>query len=467
MSELKKLSSEKQELVNEILEMIKNDSLSWKKVWKSLEAPNNPVTDKKYRGTNNVRLLVSSAKHKFKDPRWVTFNQARQKGWKVKKGEKATPIYYYQLTDRKTKKAFISEMVENMSEKDRNDYFMNNVYYLTKKYSVFNGEQLEGIEKYRENIRYDSAGRNEILEKMIDSSEAEIIYDQLDRAFYSPGKDTIHLPERERFNSIEELYSVALHEMAHSTGHPDRLDRNLSGKYGDRDYAREELIAEFSSIFIQQETELKVGRGHMENNAAYIKSWNSVLEKNPEILFEAISEAQKVNDYILEPYRKELEKIKDAEYEKSEEKEELKNLKVTLHYSEAMNEEEVTYEGRKAYEFLEKIRDMDREQHKKISGMKDINGNLPEEFTGLVYYKTKITFEEKDYRKTERIDIGDGKFTEEKISENLRNYNIESKEISKYEEKKATSGHRKETVKQKAERKEKKKLKNNLKERER
>ena len=60
MSELKKLSSEKQELVNEILEMIKNDSLSWKKVWKSLEAPSNPVTDKKYRGTNNVRLLVSS-----------------------------------------------------------------------------------------------------------------------------------------------------------------------------------------------------------------------------------------------------------------------------------------------------------------------------------------------------------------------------------------------------------------------
>ena len=205
----------------------------------------------------------------------------------------------------------------------------------------------------------------------------------------------------------------------------------------------------------------------MENNAAYIKNWNSILEKNPEILFEAISEAQKVNDYILEPYRKELEKIKDVEYEKSEEKEELKNLKVTLHYSEAMNEEEVTYEGRKAYEFLEKIRDMDREQHKKISEMKDINGNFPEEFTGLVYYKTKITFEEKDYRKTERIDIGDGKFTEEKISENLRNYNIESKEISKYEEKKATSGHKKETVKQKAERKEKKKLKNNLKERER
>ena len=145
MSELKKLSSEKQELVNEILEMIKNDSLSWKKVWKSLEAPSNPVTDKKYRGTNNVRLLVSSAKHKFKDPRWVTFNQARQKGWKVKKGEKATPVYYYQLTDRKTKKAFMSETVENMSEKERNDYFMNNVYYLTKKYREFNGEHIEVI----------------------------------------------------------------------------------------------------------------------------------------------------------------------------------------------------------------------------------------------------------------------------------------------------------------------------------
>ena len=71
--------------------------------------------------------------------------------------------------------------------------------------------------------------------------------------------------------------------MAHSTGHEKRLNRNMKGTFGDKDYAKEELIAEFSSVFMQQEINLKIDDRQLENNAAYIKSWNNALKENPEI----------------------------------------------------------------------------------------------------------------------------------------------------------------------------------------
>lgn len=430
MQDVKRLSPEKQELVNEIIKLMEKENLTLKKMWRNLSAPNNPITEKEYKGSNNIRLLLSSVKQGFEDPRWMTYTQAKQNKLQVKKGEKATSVYYYQLTDKKTGKNFNPETIKSMQEEEKNDYLKKNVYFLTKKYNVFNGEQIDGIEKYKKNTQIDLSKRNEILEKILNDSEAKIHYDQTDKAFYNLKKDEIHLPERESFNNIESLYSVALHEMAHSTGHEKRLNRDMTGVFGDKEYAKEELIAEFSSIFMQQETNLKIDDKQLENNAAYIKSWNSVLKENPEFLFEAIKEAQKVNNYILEPYRKELENIKEKE-----ERKELKGLKVTLHWSEAIKGEDLVYEGKEAYKFLEKMRDMDKKQFNKISKLLDENGKLPSDFEGLSYYKTKITFEENGIKKTERIDIGDGLFSKEKISKNLLNYNIRSEEISKYEKK--------------------------------
>jgi|GEM_PF-1223201 len=424
-----KLSLEKQELVNNIIKLMERDNLSFQEMWKDSKTPFNPLTDKKYKGSNNLRLSTSALIQNFKDPRWMTFNQAKEKGYIIKKGAKSTSIYYYQYMDRLTKKPFDVRRIENLAEEEREKYKKENVYSLLKKYNVFNAEQIDGIEKYQDEI--DISKRNDILEKILSNSEASIYYDQTEKAFYNLKKDTIHLPGKENFTNIENLYSVALHEMAHSTGHEKRLNRNMEGTFGDKDYAKEELIAEFSSVFMQQEINLKIDDRQLENNAAYIKSWNNVLKENPEILFEAIKEAQKVNDYILEPYRKELESVKILNKAEKNHEIEQSNLKVTLHWSEAMKGEEVNYEGIKAYEFLKKIRDMDKERHAAVSLLTD---EQKKSYKGFLYYKTKITFEEKEEKRTKRIDIGDGLFSKDKIWENLKTYGINSEVIRKYEE---------------------------------
>ena len=191
MQDVKRLSPEKQELVNEIIKLMEKENLTLKKMWRNLSAPNNPITEKEYKGSNNIRLLLSSVKQGFEDPRWMTYTQAKQNKLQVKKGEKATSVYYYQLTDKKTGKNFNPETIKSMQEEEKNDYLKKNVYFLTKKYNVFNGEQIDGIEKYKKNTQIDLSKRNEILEKILNDSEAKIHYDQTDKAFYNLKKDEI------------------------------------------------------------------------------------------------------------------------------------------------------------------------------------------------------------------------------------------------------------------------------------
>ncbi len=316
--EIKKLPVEKQELVDKIIKMMETEK-KWQKVWRSLESPYNVTTSKDYKGTNNIRLLLSSLENKFNDPRWITFNQAKENDWSIKKGEKGTSIFFYQLTDKKTKKPFDNKTLEGMTEDEKNTYIETNVYFLTKKYTVFNGQQIDGIEKYteREN-KIDLEKRNELLEKIIEEYEVTIQYDEIDRAYYNPSTDEIHLPKKEQFNKIEDLYSISLHEIAHSTGHENRLNRKIfNNKFGSEEYAKEELVAEFASIFIGQETGIKRSEQDLKNHASYLKLWKEIIKNNPNALFESIKDAQKVEKFILEKYDTELMKIKE-EYRKIE-----------------------------------------------------------------------------------------------------------------------------------------------------
>ena len=160
-----KLSLEKQELVNNIIKLMERDNLSFQEMWRDSKTPFNPLTDKKYKGSNNLRLSTSALIQNFKDPRWMTFNQAKEKGYIIKKGAKSTSIYYYQYMDRLTKKPFDVKRIENLAEEEREKYKKENVYSLLKKYNVFNAEQIDGIEKYEDEI--DISKRNDILEKIL------------------------------------------------------------------------------------------------------------------------------------------------------------------------------------------------------------------------------------------------------------------------------------------------------------
>jgi antirestriction protein ArdC len=121
-----------------------------------------------------------------------------------------------------------------------------------------------------------------------------------DRAYYSPSRDGIQLPERGAFTTDIAFYATAYHEMAHSTGHKSRLAREgvvESHYFGSATYSEEELVAELTSAFLCAET--GVLPSTIENSTAYIKGWLSVLKSDPKILIRASSRAEKATNLIL------------------------------------------------------------------------------------------------------------------------------------------------------------------------
>lgn len=138
-------------------------------------------------------------------------------------------------------------------------------------------------------------------------------------SYYIPSQDKIVLPKKELFNSQLAYDATKLHEMCHATGHPTRLNRPIQNSFGSKEYAKEELRAEIGSSFLVQE----LGLGStdaiqdMGNHKAYIQSWIEVLENNPNELFRAVKDAEKITEYVKE--KAELQKAKniDKEQERS------------------------------------------------------------------------------------------------------------------------------------------------------
>lgn len=291
-----KFSEVRENFVNAVIESLEKGKIPWEKTWNSEFGANllyNPVTGTKYKGVNNMMLLCSSYLNRYEDNRWLTFNQAKEKGWSVRKGEKGTPIEIFKFYDKSTKKDLDMKMFNSLDLKERQEYFQKNVYVVAKNYTVFNAQQIEGIpsieKKEKKDIEYNK------IDKIIENCGVPIIH-RGNQAFYSSNIDTIYLPEKGSFKSENDYYATALHEIAHSTGHSSRMNRDLSGTFGSKSYAIEELRAEFSSVFIGQEKGLNY---NFENNVAYIQSWASAIKNDHEVLFGAIKDASKITEVVL------------------------------------------------------------------------------------------------------------------------------------------------------------------------
>ncbi|MDR2046660.1 MAG: ssDNA-binding domain-containing protein [Clostridiales bacterium] len=306
---LEKLSPQQQKIVAQILENLDDGRLVWRRGWNaeslrdSFGAPHNPVTGTVYQGLNAWWL----ASQGYSDPRWLTFNQITEKSYSFKKNAdgssiakgKGVGIEFYSAYDKLAKKPFDKDDPEfvKLSREEQLKYFRENVTFPRKNYTVFNASLIDGIEPFKV-TEEDKLKRNETVERIFAYSEAPISYDGGVRVYYSPSADSIHLPPRASFVSSEELYGTGLHEIGHSTGHGSRLKRDLSGSFGSKSYAREELVAEFSSTLMSVTYGVVMSREHIENHAAYIQSWAKDIRENPQILIDAIRDAQKIASYI-------------------------------------------------------------------------------------------------------------------------------------------------------------------------
>jgi antirestriction protein ArdC len=249
----------------------------------------------------------------YTDNRWVTYKQLEDRGWHFKTDEvgnslgkgAGVTVEFFELRDKDTNCAFDKSVLDGMSAEEKQSYMSNNVFPLRKYYRVFNGDIIDGIPKIEFN-NIDESSINNRVENILsywNDNQAKIIYGG-NEAFYYVDKDEIHLPKRELFLDMQEFYSTALHEVGHSTGHESRLNRQLGKKYGNQNYALEELRAEIASLFMQQELGVCVSDKEIKNDSAYIKDWISVIEENPNALFTAIADADKITRFVLASEKK-------------------------------------------------------------------------------------------------------------------------------------------------------------------
>ena len=289
---------------SEIIDQIKAGVAPWQKPWKPGEqiSAENFSTGQKYSGGNSLYLMSRAIRDGRGDNRWGTYNQIREAGGQVRKGEKGTQVLFF--TDRNSRVAK-DEKGQILKNKEGKTIYeeQKRETPVCKQYTVFNVEQAEGLKlKAREAQVRPEWDAHRDAEKVIAANGAPVHHVAGDRAVYLYSKDKIVLPERDQFPTQNGYYQTALHECGHATGHPDRMNREtlkegIANGFGSPEYAREELRAEISAMMTGE----RVGVGHdPQRGAAYVENWVKVLQKDPHEIHRAARDAQKMTDHLME-----------------------------------------------------------------------------------------------------------------------------------------------------------------------
>lgn len=340
-----------EQLIARMKEISSND---WKQGWIDRGKGGIPqsLNGRPYRGGNPFFLAMDAAKHHYSTPVYATWNMIlklndhlldkdgkvpedkRDQIVHVKKGEHSVPVLFWgvSIKDQDGNK-ITEEEYEKLSTDERNKC---DVYVYPKVYSVFNIDQTNMSEvakdRYQAIIKRvggtdfftDSKGMysNAALDRMFDKQEWLCpIHVDTPRAdcYYRPSEDTIYGPMKGQFKRHDEkepkelykdgmeFYSSIVHEMAHSTGSPKRLDRETGKRFGDPKYAKEELVAELTAAFTG--SVLGFDKRIKDNNTAYVKGWLNSLKEEPEFIFTIMSDVGKASDMILEKVEEQEQKI--------------------------------------------------------------------------------------------------------------------------------------------------------------
>lgn len=261
-----------QTITDQIIKKLEEGTVPWRKPYQSSGAVS-WHTQKPYRGINAIML---------DDGEYATFNQIRAAGGKVKKGEKSQLVIFWKLIEKE----------DDDGEKK--------TIPLMRYYRVFEiNSQVEGLKSKRETKKFKHKPIEAAEEIVKNYQEPKYKFERAG-AFYNPSEDLINIPPKEDFYDINEYYSTMFHEMAHSTGHKDRLNRegitNMA-TFGSETYSKEELVAEITASLLCGETGI-INRT-IENTTAYIQSWLRVLKNDKRLIVSASQQAQKAADYIM------------------------------------------------------------------------------------------------------------------------------------------------------------------------
>jgi antirestriction protein ArdC len=264
-------------VTDQILKQLEEGIVPWRRPWTS-NGPTSYATNKEYQGINTL-LLQSN----YESPYWLTFRQAQKMGGSIRAGEKGSPI------------VFVDRIVKE--EQNEKGEVSVRVLSFLKYYTVFNWCQTKGLpEKVpveRDNQQIVNA--EELLRRRGPRIETDI-----EKAYYLPHSDKIYLPALDQFDSSEDYYATAFHELTHWTGGVGRLCRDTISSYhvGKDVRSQEELTAEMGAAFFCQIAALDTSQT-LQNSASYIGSWLKALKDNPKWVLKASKQAREAVEFVL------------------------------------------------------------------------------------------------------------------------------------------------------------------------
>lgn len=271
------------EVTARITAALERGTVPWRHPWRS-RGLRNAVSDRPYRGINLLLLGLVALEQEYDDPRWLTYRQAERLDGHVRRRQRGTQIVLWRWIERK----------------DADDGEASERFPLMRFFTVFNVAQCEGLAL----AHPDGGGEFDPLlraEAVVSGyADGPAVFHDADTAYYVPSRDEVHLPPRSAFRDAEGYSATVFHELAHSTGHVSRLNRDgyqTAAAFGSPVYSREELVAEFGAAFLCQEAGIDASR--LDQSAAYIGSWLKALNDDRRLAVVAAGQGQRAADHIL------------------------------------------------------------------------------------------------------------------------------------------------------------------------
>lgn len=270
------------------IDALEQGIIPWQKPW-NFVGHQNYSTKKSYTGVNILILSISREINNFNHSLWMTYKQAQALGGAVRKGEHGTQISYYNIKEEPKLDDFGKPM------RDATGKEMTTRQFFLKTYSVFNVDQIDGLELEVEEPVQEKQPI-EACQAIVDGYDFKLQHNSGESAHYNIQNNEVVIPEPKLFSTMSQYYLTLFHEMIHSTGHKYRLNRKMKNKMGDTDYAKEELVAEIGACMLISTTGIEVT---FENNKAYVQSWIAKLKNDPKFILQASSQAQKAVNFII------------------------------------------------------------------------------------------------------------------------------------------------------------------------
>jgi antirestriction protein ArdC len=267
-----------------IVAELERGAAPWVKPWSATpgqNVPQNAVTNRPYSGCNVVLLWLARGRG-WPTPRFLTFKQALEAGGHVRKGEHGTKVYFVKQLQVKDGAGEEAEM---------------RLVPLLREYTVFNVSQCDGLPdsvQIGKPMRVRNPDTRDALADEFLLATGADIREGHGEAYFVPSHDFISMPAFMAFKGADHFYNVVFHELTHWTGHKSRLDRDLKNRFGSRDYAAEELVAELGAAFLSAEFGFDGDLRH----AGYLVTWIELLKADKRAFFTACNKASKAADYL-------------------------------------------------------------------------------------------------------------------------------------------------------------------------